>query len=132
MEGIELTTKITIIGAGSAFTQNIIADILSIEGINKGYIGLVDIDEERLEIAHRLVEKIIGLTGKDWSVGSSVNRREMLPGSDFVINQIEVAGLSTVKMEYEIPLKYGVNQCIGDTLGPGGLFENITYITSLD
>ena len=125
MEGIELTTKITIIGAGSAFTQNIIADILSIEGINKGYIGLVDIDEERLEIAHRLVEKIIELTGKDWSVGSSVNRREMLPGSDFVINQIEVAGLSTVKMEYEIPLKYGVNQCIGDTLGPGGLFKTL-------
>ncbi len=39
VEGIELTTKITIIGAGSAFTQNIIADILSIEGLNKGYIG---------------------------------------------------------------------------------------------
>ena len=51
--------------------------------------------------------------------------REILPGSDFVINQIEVAGLSTVKLEYEIPLKYGVNQCIGDTLGPGGLFKTL-------
>ena len=28
-------------------------------------------------------------------------------------------------MEYEIPLKYGVNQCIGDTLGPGGLFKTL-------
>ena len=26
-------------------------------------------------------------------------------------------------MDYEIPLKYGVDQCIGDTLGPGGVFR---------
>jgi alpha-galactosidase len=118
-------TKISIIGAGSAFTQNIVVDILNIQGLDKGVIGLVDIDEKRLEIAHRLVEKIIELTGKDWTVHSSINRREVLPGSQFVINQIEVAGLSTVKAEFEIPLKYGVNQCIGDTLGPGGLFKTL-------
>ncbi|WHY85941.1 alpha-galactosidase [Neobacillus novalis] len=118
-------TKVTIIGAGSFFTHNIVIDILNIEGLDKGVIGLVDIDEKRLEIAHRLVEKVIALTGKDWSVTSSINRREVLPGSNFVINQIEVAGLSTVKHEYEIPLKYGVNQCIGDTMGPGGLFKTL-------
>ncbi|MBS4172862.1 alpha-galactosidase [Bacillus sp. FJAT-49736] len=118
-------TKVTIIGAGSFFTHDIVVDILNIEGMDKGVIGLVDIDEKRLEIAHRLVEKIIQVTGKNWSVVSSVNRREVLPGSNFVINQIEVAGLSTVKLEYEIPLKYGVNQCIGDTMGPGGLFKTL-------
>ncbi|MBS4197712.1 alpha-galactosidase [Lederbergia citri] len=118
-------TKVTIIGAGSAFTQNLAVDILNIPGLDEGSIGLVDIDEYRLEIAHQLVEKIIKLTGKRWTVESSINRREILPGSDFVINQIEVAGLYTVKAEYEIPLKYGVNQCIGDTLGPGGLFKTL-------
>ena len=118
-------TKITIIGAGSFFTQNIVIDILNIEGLDNGVIGLVDIDEKRLEIAHQLVEKTVTLIGKKWSVTSSVNRRDVLPDSDFVINQIEVAGLSTVKHEYEIPLKYGVNQCIGDTLGPGGLFKTL-------
>src|SRR5690606_22767808 len=118
-------TKVTIIGAGSAFTQNLAVDILNISGLDEGCIGLVDIDEYRLEIANQLVEKIIKLTGKRWTVESSINRREILPGSDFVINQIEVAGLSTVKAEYEIPLKYGVNQCIGDTLGPGGLFKTL-------
>lgn len=118
-------TKVTIIGAGSFFTHDIVVDILNIDGMDKGVIGLVDIDEKRLEIAHLMVEKIIGLTGKNWSVISSVNRREVLVGSNFVINQIEVAGLSTVKLEYEIPLKYGVNQCIGDTMGPGGLFKTL-------
>ena len=47
----------------------------------------------------------------------------MLPGSDYVINTIEVAGRENVRHDYDIPLKYGVDQCIGDTIGPGGLFK---------
>ncbi|MED5016052.1 alpha-galactosidase [Paenibacillus chibensis] len=123
-------TKITIIGAGSAFTQEIITDIMLIEGIEGGTIALVDIDAERLEIARRLVAQIIELSGKKWSVIASTDRREVIGGSQFVINQIEVGGLQTVRYEYEIPLKYGVNQCIGDTLGPGGLFKTLRTLPS--
>lgn len=123
-------TKITIIGAGSAFTQEIAVDILNIEGVEGGTIALVDIDADRLEIARKLVLKIIEMTGKRWDVIASVDRREVLAGSRFVINQIEVGGLQTVRYEYEIPLKYGVNQCIGDTLGPGGLFKTLRTLPS--
>ncbi|MET3850491.1 alpha-galactosidase [Paenibacillus sp. OAE614] len=123
-------TKISIIGAGSAFTQDIATDILLIEGIEGGTIALVDIDAERLEIARKLVEKIIELSGKRWNVIASTDRREVIGGSQFVINQIEVGGLQTVRYEYEIPLKYGVNQCIGDTLGPGGLFKTLRTLPS--
>jgi alpha-galactosidase len=117
--------KISIIGAGSGFTQNITVDILTIEGLNEGTIALVDNDQERLTIAHQLVEMIVKKTGKKWSVISSTNRREVIADSDYIINQIEVHGLQTVKHEFEIPLKYGVKQCIGDTLGPGGLFKTL-------
>jgi alpha-galactosidase len=116
-------TKIAIIGAGSFFTQHIAVDILNIDGIDGGEFALVDVDPDRLKIAHQLVEKVIELKGKSFKVTSSVNRREVLGGSRFVINQIEVAGLKTVKNDFEIPLKYGVKQCIGDTMGPGGLFK---------
>ena len=47
----------------------------------------------------------------------------MLAGCDYIVNTIEVSGLETVKHDYEIPRKYGVDQCIGDTIGPGGLFK---------
>ncbi|MBE9914084.1 alpha-galactosidase [Paenibacillus donghaensis] len=123
-------TKITIIGAGSAFTQEIAVDILNIEGVEGGTIALVDIDADRLEIARKLVLKIVEMTGKRWDVIASVDRREVMAGSQFVINQIEVGGLQTVRYEYEIPLKYGVNQCIGDTLGPGGLFKTLRTLPS--
>ena len=45
-----------------------------------------------------------------------------------MISTIEVAGLATVGFDYDIPLKYGVDQCIGDTIGPGGLFKALRTI----
>ncbi|HOQ73910.1 MAG TPA: alpha-galactosidase [Limnochordia bacterium] len=117
--------KISIIGAGSMFTRALTVDILTIEGLEEGVFALVDIDPKRLELAHKLVEMVIAKTGKNWKVISSTDRREVIADSDFVINQIEVSGLETVRLDYEIPLKYGVKQCIGDTLGPGGLFKTL-------
>ena len=123
-------TKISIIGAGSGFTRDIAMDILMIDGLDGGTIALVDIDERRLELARKLVLKVVEMTGKSWKVIASTDRRKVIGGSRFIINQIEVGGLETVRYEYEIPLKYGVNQCIGDTLGPGGLFKTLRTLPS--
>lgn len=116
--------KIAIIGTGSAvFATSLMRDILSTPGLGEGEFALVDVDSERLEMAHRMAERMIGLSKRDWRVTSSTDRRQVLGESDFVINTIEVAGLENVRHDYEIPLKYGVDQCIGDTIGPGGLFK---------
>jgi alpha-galactosidase len=63
------------------------------------------------------------MSGKHWSVRASTERRDLLAGSDFIINSIEVAGLANVRHDFDIPMKYGINQCIGDTIGPGGIFK---------
>ena len=34
-----------------------------------------------------------------------------------------MAGVRNVDKDYEIPLKYGIDQCVGDTIGPGGIFK---------
>jgi len=116
--------KVTIIGAGSAvFARQIITDILAIDGLDEGQFALIDLDPARLELARRIAERIVTLTGKRWSVSASTERRELLPGSDVIVNSIEVAGLANVRLDYDIPLKYGIDQCIGDTIGPGGIFK---------
>jgi alpha-galactosidase len=116
--------KITFVGAGSAvFARQIITDVLAIDGLDAGELALIDIDEERLELAHRIAECLVSLTGKHWQVSASTERRDLLPGSDFIVNMVEVAGLANVRNDYDIPFKYGVDQCIGDTIGPGGIFK---------
>src|SRR5690606_29005604 len=69
-------------------------------------------------------EKLIGLRPDcKWRVEASTDRRDVLTGCDYIINTIEVAGLRNVRSDYDIPLRYHVDQCIGDTIGPGGVFK---------
>lgn len=116
--------KVAILGAGSTvFARQLMGDLLLTPGLDRGTFALVDIDSERLELAHGLGEVLVEHSGRDWHVEATSERRHVLPGCDYVISTIEVAGLRNVQTDYEIPLKYGVDQCIGDTIGPGGIFK---------
>src|SRR5438105_13715086 len=116
--------KVTFIGAGSAvFARQLITDILAVEGLDQGVFALVDVEPTRLGLARRMAERLVELTGRRWRVEASTDRMEVLGGSDYVINSIEVAGLKNVRFDYDIPMRYGVDQCIGDTIGPGGIFK---------
>jgi alpha-galactosidase len=111
-------------GAGSAvFSRQLMTDILLIPDMDDGSFALVDIDPTRLEMTHELAQKVVALTGKNWTVEASTDRRKVMGGSDYIINFIEVNGLETVQFDHEIPMKYGIKQCIGDTIGPGGIFK---------
>lgn len=121
--------KVTMMGAGSGFTPRLASDIFRIPNNLGGTIALVDIDAERLGIMHKLLEKQIAKKGfKNWKVEASTNRREVMGGSDYITNCIEVSGLSCVRHDNDIPKKYGIDQCIGDTIGPGGLFKSLRTI----
>jgi alpha-galactosidase len=116
--------KVTFIGAGSAvFARQLMTDILAIEGLDGGVFALVDIDAARLDLAKRIAERLVELTGKRWRVEASTDRGDVLKNTDYVINSIEVVGLKNVRFDYDIPMRYGVDQCIGDTIGPGGIFK---------
>ncbi len=115
--------KVTMLGAGSAFTARLAKDIMMIPGLQSGEFAVVDINAERLGLAEKLIAKMIAMTGRNWTVRASVDRAEVMADSDFLVNTIEVSGVATVGFDYAIPKKYGVDQCIGDTIGPGGLFK---------
>src|SRR5579859_3030019 len=120
---------ITFLGAGSTvFARQLMTDILQVDGLDEGTFALVDIDPERLELAQQIAEKLIERSGKRWRVRASTERRDLLAGSDFLINSIEVAGLANVRHDFDIPMKYGINQCIGDTIGPGGIFKALRTV----
>ena len=121
--------KVVFLGSGSAFFKNLLCDILNIPGADKGEMCLVDIDPERLELSRQLGEKIIDKSEKDgWKITATTERKEVLNGADYIINCIEVSGTECVRYDNDIPLEYGVDQCIGDTIGPGGLFKALRTV----
>jgi alpha-galactosidase len=121
---------ITFMGAGSGFCPVLCKDVLLTPGADRGEFRLCDIDTDRLSTMHQVIARLIKDAGREdgWSVRSSVNRRELLPGTDYAVCCVEVSGLACVEQDNDIPLKYGIDQCIGDTLGPGGLFKGLRTV----
>ncbi len=126
--------KLTLMGAGSGFTPTLVRDVLQIPGEAGGTIALVDTDADRLRTMHALIQKVLDAKVLDtagkthWKVESSTDRTEVLGGSDYVICCVEVSGTACVRLDNDIPAKYGLKQCIGDTIGPGGLFKSLRTI----
>lgn len=121
--------KVVFLGAGSAFFHHLLIDVLKIPGTEiGGEVCIVDIDAERLELAHKVALKIINDMGSKWTVTATANRREVLTNTDYIINCIEVSGTDCVRFDNDIPARYGVDQCIGDTTGPGGLFKGLRTV----
>ena len=119
---------VTMMGAGSFFTTSVLKDVVLIPGNQGGELRLVDIDAERLALSETLMRKVVEQAGGGWTVKSSTDRRAMLPGTDYVVNSIEVSGVACVRFDNDIPLEFGVSQNIGDTIGPGGLMKGLRTI----
>jgi alpha-galactosidase len=124
--------KITFIGAGSlVFTRNLCNDILLTPALEECEIVLMDIDPQRLEMAHTLVQSLVERRASRIKVSATMDRREALADADYVITTFQQGGLEAYELDIEIPKRYGVGQCIGDTLGPGGVFRSLRTIPVL-
>ncbi len=120
---------ITMLGAGSGFTAGLMRDIIQIPGFDAGEIRLVDIDAKRLSITEGLIRNLAKhLKGDSWKVSGTTDRTKALKGTDYIINCIEVSGMECVRFDNDIPAMYGIDQCIGDTIGPGGIFKALRTV----
>lgn len=114
--------KIAIVGAGSiGFTRRLVRDILSVEELQDTAFAFQDISAANLGLVATLCRRDIEANGVPATVTTGTEREPALEGADFVINTARVGGLEGFKTDVEIPLKYGVDQCVGDTICAGGL-----------
>jgi alpha-galactosidase len=79
----------------------------------------MDIDAERLELMATLSRKMVRQLGVGATIEATTELEPALEGANYVITSIRV-GQSVSHVS--IPLKYGINQAVGDSSGPGGTF----------
>jgi alpha-galactosidase len=124
--------KITFIGAGSlVFTRNLTNDILLTPALSDSTIVLMDLDAQRLEQSRQIVQSTIDRRGVKATVSATLDRKEAIEDSDYVVTTFQQGGLDAYQLDIEIPQQYGIEQCVGDTLGPGGVFRALRTIPVL-
>ncbi|WP_347241155.1 glycosyl hydrolase family 4 [Thermus sp.] len=115
--------RLALVGAGSAvFSRTLVQDLLlsALEGVE---LLLVDPDEGRLGPVLRWAQALLArFPQKGFSVRPA-SLREALEKAEAAVLVADVGGEEAIWKDYEIPLRYGVDQSIGDTLGPGGLMK---------
>ncbi len=114
--------KLAYIGGGSTYTPEFVDGFIQHEDeITVGEIALMDIDEERLEIVGRMVQRMLHYAELDTRVALTTSRREAIEGSEYVLSAIRVGGMAARIRDEKLPLKYDV---IGqETTGPGGTLK---------
>ncbi len=124
--------KIAMLGAGSlVFCKTLMSDFLSTPALANSEYRLMAPSHARLDKMEAFVKRMIKDNGVQASVVATTDRRAALKGADYVVVMIQAGGVEEFRQDYEIPLKYGVDQCIGDTLGPGGVFRALRHIPAL-
>ncbi|MDM9649162.1 alpha-glucosidase/alpha-galactosidase [Rhizobium sp. S163] len=127
--------KICLVGAGSTvFAQNILGDVLSTPSDHDYVISLFDIDPERLKTSEIVARRICeALNLNSVRIEATLDRREALKGSDFVVLMMQVGGYKPATVtDFDIPKRYGLRQTIADTLGIGGIFRGLRTIPVLE
>ncbi|MDP6543581.1 MAG: alpha-galactosidase [Phycisphaerae bacterium] len=124
--------KIAIIGAGSmVFSTTLTNDIMQTPGLEDATVALMDPVLSRVQSVEEYVNKIIKNNNLSHKMFATDDRREALEGADYVITTFQVGGLDVYQHDYNIPLKYGVDQCIGQCVGPGGVMRGLRTIPVL-
>ena len=115
--------KIAFIGAGSVgFTRRMVSDILTVPELRDCEISLMDIDRGNLDLIYQVLNKDIQANGlAQVRLTKTADQLESVRGAKYIFSFARVGGLDAFALDVEIPMKYGVNQCVGDTICAGGI-----------
>ena len=124
--------KIAMIGAGSLiFCKTLTMDILATKALQDCEICLMNRTKPKLDKMEAFLKGVVKENKLPAGVTATLDLRQALEGAKYVINMIQVGGVEAFRMDYEIPLRHGVDQCIADSLGPGGVFRALRTIPAL-
>ena len=104
--------KVALIGAGSVvFANNLVGDLLTYPQLKDELeFSLMDIDPDRLEVAHGYIRRRVDAAGAGARVEATLNLEESLRGADYVVKHDQVGWNAS-----SFDIRSGLQQTIADT-----------------
>ncbi|RQW20160.1 alpha-glucosidase/alpha-galactosidase [Bacillus sp. C1-1] len=117
-----MSFKVAFIGAGSiGFTRTLLRDLLSVPEFKGIEIAFTDINAENLKMVTALCQRDLKGNGLNIEIKATLDRREALTNARYIFSVVRIGGLEAFEQDISIPLNYGIDQCVGDTLSAGGI-----------
>lgn len=114
------------------FAKRLMTDILHFPALQDAEFCLMDIDPHRLDQTRQISERLIAEQNLPAKITTTTDRTESIRGADFVVIMILCQGFEPIQVEYDIPVKHGVDHCIGDTLGSAGVFRFLRTMPAIE
>ena len=113
--------KIAMIGGGSyGWMPVIVSDMVMAPEMGDAEVVLMDVDPETLALTGPLAKNYAEKAGSKLRFRTTTSYEDALRGADYVVITISTGGLEAMRVDLEVPEKYGIYQTVGDTVGPGG------------
>jgi alpha-galactosidase len=127
-----MSFKIAIIGAGSiGFTKKLVSDILCVPEFAEIEIALMDNNAHNLDMIKQIIERVVDSNNLPAKITATTDRRKAFDGAKYIMNCVRIGGLEAYATDVNIPLKYGIDQCVGDTICAGGIMYGQRTIPAL-
>lgn len=127
-----MSFKIAFIGAGSiGFTRQLFTDLMSVPSFRNIEVAFTDINKDNLDRVTQLCQRDLDENGINIKIKATLDRREAFKDAKYVINCVRIGGLEAFETDVNIPLKYNVDQCVGDTLCTGGIMYGQRVIAAM-
>ncbi len=120
--------RLAYLGGGSTRAAGTMAAFIHNHGARfaGSEIVLIDLDPGRLDIVHRISERMTSARGLDLRFRTTTDQREGLTDVDAVLSSYRPGGFEARVLDEKIPLAHGI---IGqETQGPGGFFMALRSI----
>jgi 6-phospho-beta-glucosidase len=119
--------KITVIGGGSTYTPELVSGFLArAERLPLKELWLMDVDEKRMEIVGGFAQRMVKAKGEPFKVKLSVDQRQAISGSSYVITQLRVGMMPARRADEYLGRRHGL---IGqETTGVGGMAKALRTI----
>jgi alpha-galactosidase len=128
--------NIVLLGAGSsAFSIELLKDISMMPSLSGSTLSLVDIDQNRLEMAQSLVTSYCKESRLSLTVNAYTDRRYALEGAEYIICAVKIGGYEPLEKERIIAEEAGYYRGIGDRVscyyGGIGAYHQLSFFEAL-
>jgi alpha-galactosidase len=111
--------RVAVIGASSlSHGKRLIDELLTVDELAGGRLALMGVNPQRLDIVGRYAARASASRRPSLELLVTTSRSGALEGADLVFSLFDAGGFPAFDLDRRIALAYGLDCCIGDSVGP--------------